>query len=176
MARASTKENKNIYQQLREEQKWSRDKASQELGTIPPERIERIESGRFNAHPDEVVLMTEKYKAPQLCNYYCANECEIGRQHVPEVRIKDLAQIVLEMLSSLNSAKRNQERLIDITADGVIENDEIDDFIGIQDNLEKISLTVEALRLWSEKMLADGKIDLDAYKEAKKRKQDVEVH
>ena len=128
MARASTKENKNIYQQLREEQKWSRDKASQELGTIPPERIERIESGRFNAHPDEVVLMAEKYKAPQLCNYYCANECEI------------------------------------------------DDFIGIQDNLEKISLTVEALRVWSEKMLADGKIDLDAYKEAKKRKQDVEVH
>ena len=52
----------------------------------------------------------------------------------------------------------------------------MNDFIGIQDNLEKISLTVEALRLWSEKMLADGKIDLDAYKEAKKRKQDVGVH
>ena len=171
MARASTKENKNIYQQLRETQQWSRERASEKLESIPPERIERIESGKYTAHPDEVVLMAEKYKAPQLCNYYCAKECEIGRQHVPEIKMKDLAQIVLEMLSSLNSAKKRQERLIEITADGIIENDEVDDFIDIQENLEKISLTVEALRLWSEKMLADGKIDLEAYREARQSKQ-----
>lgn len=171
MARASTKDNKSIYQQLREAQQWSRERASEELESIPPERIERIESGKYTAHPDEVVLMAKKYKAPQLCNYYCAKECEIGRQHVPEIKIKDLAQIVLEMLSSLNSAKKRQERLIEITADGIIENDEVNDFIDIQEDLEKISLTVEALRLWSEKMLADGKIDLEAYREARQSKQ-----
>ena len=167
MARASTKENKNIYQQLREEQKWSRDKASQELGTIPPERIERIESGRFNAHPDEVVLMAEKYKAPQLCNYYCANECEIGKQYVPEIKTKALSQIVLEMLASLNSMQRKQERLIEITSDGVIEEDEIRDFITIQDELEKISIAVETLQLWLEQKLASGSIDQEAYRKAK---------
>lgn len=171
MARASTKENKSIYQQLREAQQWSRERGSEELESIPPERIERIESGKYTAHPDEVVLMAKKYKAPQLCNYYCAKECEIGRQHVPEIKMKDLAQIVLEMLSSLNSAKKRQERLIEITADGIIENDEVNDFIDIQEDLEKISLTVEALRLWSEKMLADGKIDLEAYREARQSKQ-----
>ena len=171
MARASTKENKSIYQQLREAQQWSRERASEELESIPPERIERIESGKYTAHPDEVVLMAKKYKAPQLCNYYCAKECEIGRQHVPEIKMKDLAQIFLEMLSSLNSAKKRQERLIEITADGIIENDEVNDFIDIQEDLEKISLTVEALRLWSEKMLADGKIDLEAYREARQSKQ-----
>ena len=170
MARSSTKENKNIYQQLREEQKWSRDKASEELGSIPPERIERIESGKYTAHPDEVVLMAKKYKAPQLCNYYCSKECEIGKQYVPEIKIKDLSQIVLEMLASLNSAKKRQERLIEITADGIIENDEVSDFVDIQDDLEKMSLTVESLRLWSQKMIADGKIDLEAYEEAKARK------
>lgn len=84
--------------------------------------------------------------------------------------MKDLTQIVLEMLSSLNSAKKRQERLIDITADGIIENDEVEDFIDIQDDLETMSLTVEALRLWSEKMLADGKIDMEAYQAAKDRK------
>lgn len=57
---------------------------------------------------------------PQLCNYYCAKECEIGRQHIPEIKMKDLAQIVLEMLSSSNSAKRRQERLIEITTAGII--------------------------------------------------------
>ena len=164
MARMSTKENKNIYQQLREAQKWSREKASEEMEGIQADRIERIESGKSTAHPDEVVIMAEKYKAPQLCNYFCANECEIGKQYVPEVKMKDLTQIVLEMLSSLNTAKKKQERLIEITADGQIEKDEVEDFIDIQDELEKMSLTVESLRLWSEKMLAEGKIDMDAYR------------
>ena len=57
--------------------------------------------------------------------------------------------------------------MIEITADGQIEKDEVEDFIDIQDELEKMSLTVESLRLWSEKMLAEGKIDMDAYKQAK---------
>lgn len=172
MARVSTKENKNIYQQLREAQKWSREKASEEMEGIQADRIERIESGKSNAHPDEVVIMAEKYKAPQLCNYYCANECEIGKQYIPEVKMKDLTQIVLEMLSSLNSAKKKQERLIEITADGQIEDDEVEDFIDIQDELEKMSLTVESLRLWSEKMLAEGKIDIDAYNRAKAKRKE----
>ena len=40
MARMSTKENKNIYQQLREAQKWSREKASEEMEGIQADRIE----------------------------------------------------------------------------------------------------------------------------------------
>lgn len=42
-------------------------------------------------------------------------------------------------------------------------SDEIDDFIFIQDELERISITVETLQLWAEKMLANGVIDADAY-------------
>lgn len=169
MARISTKENKTVYQKKREELGLSREKASELLETIPPERIERIESGKFTAHPDEVILMAEKYQDPQLCNYFCANECEIGRQYVPEVKIKDLSQIVLEMLASLNSVKKRQERLIEITVDGKIEADELEDFIEIQDELERISLAVETLQLWSEQKLASGDIDMDAYNAAKKR-------
>lgn len=170
MARASTKENKNIYQRRREELGLSREKASELLSVIPPERIERIESGKFPAHPDEVIVMAEKYQYPQLCNYYCANECAIGKQYVPEIRIKDLSQIVLEMLASLNSVKKHQERLIEITADGLIEADEIEDFIQIQEELERISITVETLQLWSEQKMASGDIDMDAYKAAKDKR------
>lgn len=114
-------------------------------------------------------MMAEKYRSPELCNYYCANECEIGRQYVPEITIRDLSQIVLEMLASLNSVKKRQERLIEITADGVIEEDEVGDFIKIQEELEKISITVETLQLWAEQKLASGEIDLDAYKSAKNK-------
>ena len=170
MARVSVKTNKSIYQLKREELGLSREKASELLDGIPPERIERIESGKFSAHPDEVIMMASKYQAPELCNYYCANECEIGRQYVPEIKIKDLSQIVLEMLASLNSIKKRQERLIEITADGMIEADEVEDFIMIQEELEQISITVETLQLWSEQKLASGDIDIDAYNAAKNKK------
>jgi len=170
MARVSTKENKSIYQQKREELGLSRDKASELLEIMTPERIERVENGKFAAYPEEVVAMAEKYQAPHLCNYYCANECAIGRQYVPEIKVKDLSQIILEMLASLNSVRKQQERLVEITADGVVDNDEIEDLIKIQNELEKISITVETLQLWVEQKLSSGEIDAEAYQAAKEKK------
>ena len=160
MAGVSTKENKNIYHKTREA-------ASELLESISPERIEKIENEKSTAHPDEVMLMSEKYKLPQLCNYYCANECPIGKHYVPEIQNKALSQIVLEMLASLNSMNKKQERLIEITADGNIDKNEIRDFIKIQEELERISITVEALQLWTEQMLADNIINKEIYEEIK---------
>ena len=111
------------------------------------------------------MLLAEIYGEPTLCNHYCSKECPIGEKYVPEVKVKDLAQIVLEMLSSLNSMKKSQERLIEITADGMIDDDEIKDFVYIQKELERISITVETLQLWVEQMLADKKINIEKYKE-----------
>ena len=37
------------------------------------------------------------------------------------------------------------------------------DFVHIQEELEKISIAVETLQLWCERMLATGAIDPDAY-------------
>ena len=163
MPKVSTKENKNIYFKKREELGLTRESASELLGSVPPERIEKIENERSYPHPDEVLTMADKYNAPELCNYFCSHECPIGRQYVPEVKIKALAQIVLEMVASLNSMHKKQERLIDIASDGKIANNEIDDFIEIQNALEKISITVETLQLWTEQMLSGGKIDEEEY-------------
>ena len=152
MARSSTRENKTVYQLRREELGLTREKASELLEGITPERIERIESEKYLAHPDEILLMAE-----------------IGKKYVPQITIKDLPQIVLEILASLNAVKCNQERLIEITADGFIQADEVEDFIKIQRDLERISLTVDALQLWTEKKLASGEVDIEAYNAAKER-------
>ena len=169
MARASTKENKNIYHQTRESLKLTREAASELLACIAPERIEKIENERSLPHPDEVLVMAEKYKQPTLCNYYCANQCPIGQQYVPEIKVKDLSQIVLEMLASLNAVSRQKERLIEITVDGKITGDELKDFIFIQEELERISIAVETLQLWSERMLATGVMDEAQYLAHKNR-------
>ena len=67
------------------------------------------------------------------------------------------------MLASLNSISKEKERLIEITADGRIDEKEIKDFIHIQEELERISITVETLQLWAEKMLAEDIIDMEIY-------------
>ena len=163
MARKSTKENKNIYQRTREALDLTREEASDLLVTMSPERIEKIENERTMPHPDEVLVMAQKYKQPSLCNYYCANQCSIGAQYVPEIKVKDLSQIVLEMLASLNSMQKEKDRLIEITVDGKVSGDELADFVAIQEQLEKISVAVETLQLWCERMLATGAIDPEAY-------------
>lgn len=60
------------------------------------------------------------------------------------------------------SDKRN--RLIEITVDGKITGDEIKDFIKIKKELEKISATVDSLKLWTEQTLSNGLINQEEYK------------
>ena len=170
MARKSTKENKNVYQRTREALGLTREEASGLLVTMSPERIEKIENERSMPHPDEVLLMSDQYQQPSLCNHYCANQCPIGQQYVPEIKVKDLSQIVLETIASLNAMQRQKERLIEITVDGKISGDELADFVQIQEELEKISIAVETLQLWSERMLDTGTIDraqYDAFKQGR---------
>ena len=167
MGRASTKENKSVYQLKREELGLTREKAGEVLVGLSPERIEKIENGKTQVHPEDVLLMAEGYNAPGLNNYYCSHECPIGQKYVPELNMKDLSQIVLEMLASMNSLHRDQERLIDITADGEIGNDELADFVRIQENLRRMSMTVDTLQLWSEEMISSGRIDKEAYEAMK---------
>lgn len=47
MGRISTKENKTVYQISREALGYSREKASEVLGWISSERIEKIENEKF---------------------------------------------------------------------------------------------------------------------------------
>ncbi len=156
-----------IYKEIRKKHELTReqvcDKALSSFAPLQSERLERIENGKFPITPHEVMLLSEIYGEPTLCNHYCSKECPIGEKYVPEIKIKDLTQIVLEMLSSLNTMKKNQERLIEITADGIIQDDEIRDFVYIQKGLEKISITVETLQLWVEQMLKNEKINIEKY-------------
>jgi aldehyde:ferredoxin oxidoreductase len=168
MPKMSSKENKNPYFKRREELELTREQASELLETISPERIEKIENERVEPHPEEIMTMAQKYKSPKLCNYYCSHQCPIGRAYVPEIEVKDLSQIILKMLASLNEVQDKQKRLISITADGVIDDDEISDFVYIQDELEKISISIETLQIWVEQMLANGSIDMKKYEDYRK--------
>lgn len=159
MGKKSVKENKNIYQLSREKMELTREKASELLQYISADRIEKIENEKTSPHPDEILAMAAAYKVPNICNYYCSHECPIGQQYVPEVQIKELSQIVLEMLASLNTIDKQKNRFIEITVDGQISDDEITDFVKIQTELERISMTAQSLQLWIETNIMNNRIN-----------------
>lgn len=159
MGRKSTKENKNIYFTSRENMGYSREATAEKLQFVSADRIEKIENERSVPHPEEVLAMADCYKNPSLCNYFCSHECPIGIEYVPEIKAKELSQITLEMLATLNALVKGKDRLIEITVDGEISEDEIPDFIAIQKELEKMSMVIDSLNLWIDKTIVSGKID-----------------
>ena len=156
IGKKSVKENKNIYQQYREEANLTRAAVVDITdGMISENRIEKIENGSLNAHPEDIVIMAKAYRRPELCNYFCTKECQIGKKYVPAVEtIHDLPQTTMYLLSSLNSLNRYKERIIDITADGEITEDERNDFEKFRSHLKEMSLAIEALKLWADKELS----------------------
>ncbi len=158
MGRKSIRENKNIYQTSRENAQLTRESAAEQMEFVSSDRIEKIESERSLPHPEEILTMSKVYKTPNLCNYYCSHECPIGQEFVPEVPIKELSQITLEMLASLNTLEKEKNRLIEITVDGIISEEEMSDFKKIQEQLSQISMTIDSLQLWVQKAIAEGKL------------------
>ncbi|MBR3642402.1 MAG: helix-turn-helix transcriptional regulator [Parasporobacterium sp.] len=170
MGRKSTREDKNIYQLAREDAGLTRAAASEIMDFVTESRIEKIESNHMNPSPEDVLAMSIAYKKPGLCKSYCAKHCRIGQEFVPEVEFKSLSQISLEVLASLNTLQREKERLIEITVDGEISDDELEDFFRIRQELAEIGATVDALQLWIQNMLVKGKINKEKLKEIENRK------
>lgn len=154
MGKKATKAADNMYYQARSEAAatnedfTSREKAAELLG-IDRTRLARIELDTISPYPEEVKAMAEIYNTPELANSYCARECPLGRNSVPEVTIDDFDRLALKVLGSLKDIDTLRSSLIAISEDGVIEEDERPAFQEILDSLEKISTNAKALQLWA---------------------------
>jgi hypothetical protein len=106
-------------------------------------------------HPAEVLVMAKKYQTPSLCNYYCSRACTIGQEYVPAVEVTDLPTVTLEILRLLGRLDAEKERLIEISVDGTISEDERADFEKIKDELDKMSLAVDSLKAWFDERIGE---------------------
>ena len=159
MGRRSTKEDKNIYQQSRENKGLSRDAAEEVLQFVSADRIEKIESGKSAPHPDEVLAMEQGYQNPELSNYYCTHECPIGMKYVQKAELKELPQLTVELLSALHAMDEERDRLIDISVDGRVNSFERKQFDVILQKLTVLDRTIRGMRIWIEDALQTGKLD-----------------
>ena len=171
MGRKSVKENKTIYQQYREKEELTREQAAELLDVVSSDRIERIENERTLPEPDDVIRMSEVYHAPELCNYYCSHQCPIGKKYVPAVEVTELPNIILETVASLNAMYPLTNRLIEISRDVVISDDELPDFAMIQRHLDQVSLAVDTLHLWVEKTAAENNINEELLEQCRREEQ-----
>ncbi|MBE6562574.1 MAG: XRE family transcriptional regulator [Ruminococcaceae bacterium] len=160
MGRKSTKENKNVYQEARDALGWSREKAADEIlkiengryGYVDKYKLVKIEDESIKIQPEDIVALSKVYNKPELRNYYCCHQCDIGAIDAPEVIYKDnVHEILVNMAISLESVNAKKTRLMEILADGRVDDTEIPDLDKILEELEKISMTVEAIQLWCEK-------------------------
>ena len=160
MGRKSIKENKNIYQESRDELGWSREKAADEISKIEngkynyldKYRLVKIEEETVKIQPEDIVALSKVYKKPELRNHYCCHHCDIGKIDAPEVVYDNIHEILVNMSVSLESVNSKKIRLMEILADGKVDDTEIADLNKILEELERISMTVEAIQLWCEKV------------------------
>lgn len=155
MGKYSTKENKSVYQITREKLGFSRAFAADKMSEygMTEYQLVRLENGTVKTQPEDVVAMSKGYNEPELRNYYCCNECAIGKIDAPEIIYKNnIYEILVNMAITLENVNQNKNRLMAILADGQVEKSEESDFGRIIEELEKIAMTVEALQIWCEKM------------------------
>lgn len=104
--------------------------------------------------PDMVVKMSNLYNAPELENYYCTNMCPLGC-NIPKVDVEELDRISLKALSTFRKVEETRETLLDITADGVISEDEKADMQKVIENLEELEQVAQSLKLWVKKNMQE---------------------
>lgn len=157
MANIAEETSANIFYKSRcvaskyNEQLRSREGAA-EIMAIDRGRLYRIEKGVTNPYPEEVHLMAGLYNAPELENYFCTNMCPLGK-NIPKADVSSLDRISLRAISVLREMGSVQELLIDITADGVISQNEVQDMQKILGTLEELEQITQSLKLWVKKNL-----------------------
>lgn len=161
MGKQSIRENKTFYQICRENAGLTRSEASEKMTAVSDAKIEKFEYELQEPTPYDIIQMSDAYKRPDLCNYYCSHKCEIGQRYVPEVVVSDLSDIILETIASLNEINPLTVRLIQITRDGKISDDEMKDFAFISKKLDEISLAINSLNLWVDKTASEQGLNIE---------------
>ena len=153
MSKFATKAAANMFCQARyeaaksNERLSSREGAAEEIG-IDRTRLARIELGSTIPY----LLMADCYKAPELKGNYCREMCPLGK-NMPKIENVGLDRISLRMLSSLKKINEAKESLLDITADGIISEEEKPELKKIIQTLDEVNEITQNLKNWVERNL-----------------------
>ena len=155
------REEENVYLHYRKEAAkdlpalTSREGAAELLG-ISPESLRDYERGVTKTVPADIVLkMSHIYNAPEIRNYYCRSVCPIGEKYTPKIDVDqvEIDRLTLRLLSAFRNISAIKDTLVEIVADGIIDESERPALAEVLDTLDAISVHAQELRVWVEKHL-----------------------
>ncbi len=142
-----------------DERLYSREGAAEMLG-MSVSSVADAELGLTKCMPvDKAVLMADLYKAPQLLNHYCLHECPIGCRHSLSESVVDIDRVTVKLLRSLRieNLEEIKDKLLDISEDGVVSDDEKPELQEVIKYLDKLATTVSELKIIGEIALGGGR-------------------
>lgn len=155
MGREATKAVGNVWYEARkkaseyDDRLLSRESASEQLG-MSVSALADAELGLSKCMPpDKAVMMADRYNAPHLLNWYCSNECPIGKGKNLATKVEPIDRVTVKLLKSLSVGKLDEikEKLMEIAEDGQISDDQVDDLEEVQAYLDKVSERISELKL-----------------------------
>jgi len=128
----------------------SREGAAEAIG-LDRTRLARIELGSLNPYPEEVLLLSDAYNAPELNNYYCSKMCPLGRHTVPPADLLHLDRITIKILAALGNADFIRKTILEVVNDGKVTDNEQQQIGEVLSALENIAKAASEMKLWVEK-------------------------
>jgi len=136
---------RNIYQIARESTGFTQEKASEYLD-ISVDSLRAYE-GDKRTPPDHVVIkMIEVYDTQYLAYQHMRTRDDVGKSFLPNVEIKDLPAAMLRLQKEVNDFIKLRDEMIDITCDGVIDENEKERWGIILKELNDVADAIMALR------------------------------
>lgn len=161
MGNGPMKDNDNVYFLARKsaasynERLFSREGAAELLG-VSVSTLADYELGNTKVVPvDKVVLMADLYNCPELKYGYCKHECPIGKSMPLATQARNVEGIALRLIREFDAERLRgiQKELIDITADGIIDESEKPALKSIMEQLDQMAVAISELKIAGEKAL-----------------------
>ena len=136
MSKYATKANENVFYLARSEAAKfddslaSREGASEMLGTDRT-RLARIEHGSQDPLPEDVLLMADLYRRPELCNHYCTKICPIGKKTMEPMVEGSLPELAIRSFFAAHDIDQPAEEFLKMMEDGKLDSKD-------KERLEKI--------------------------------------
>lgn len=156
MRRLDTKLEQNVYYQARkrasayDERFNSRDYVSECLGFETRTSLTSWELGNKIPSPENVNLLADLYKAPELRNHYCKHMCPLGCDWpaIDPGAIDSLDRITVSALHTLEGTNSIKLKLLEIAADGKITAEEYETMMIVINALKDLEIVSQELQTW----------------------------
>ena len=133
----SVQEYRNIYQNARESSGFTQEKAAELIG-VSVESVRAYETGRRIPPTHIVVNMVDVYGKQYLAYQHLRNADDIASLYLPSIDVANMSAAVLKLLKEVADFVGKEQELIEITCDGIIDEDERPRFDKIMNELNDI--------------------------------------